>query len=60
MLASVIAFAKSFKVDRKAVTALEYGLIAGVLGVAIIAAFTGLGTQLKTEFTTIEKSMTGN
>ncbi len=59
MLASLLALATSFKIDRKAVTALEYGLIAGVLGVAIIAAFTGLGTQLKTEFTAIEASMGG-
>jgi pilus assembly protein Flp/PilA len=36
--------------DRKGVTAVEYGLIAGLIAVAIIAAITLLGTNLSNLF----------
>jgi pilus assembly protein Flp/PilA len=38
------------KTDRRAVTALEYGVIAGVLAVVVVTAFTTLGTGLNTAF----------
>jgi pilus assembly protein Flp/PilA len=38
----------ALKTDRRAVTALEYGLIAAVLGAVIVTAFTSLGTGLTT------------
>ena len=41
------------KVDRRAVTALEYGLIAALIAVVIIGALTTLGTKLTATFTTI-------
>jgi pilus assembly protein Flp/PilA len=41
------------KTDRRAVTALEYGVITGVLAVVVVAAFTTLGTGLNNAFTTI-------
>jgi pilus assembly protein Flp/PilA len=41
------------KADRRAVTALEYGVIAGILAVVVVTAFTTLGTGLNTAFTTI-------
>lgn len=41
------------KTDRRAVTALEYGLIAGLVAVVIIGAVTSLGTSLSTKFSTI-------
>ena len=41
------------KSDRRAVTALEYGLIAGVLAVVVVAAFNTLGGGLNTAFQTI-------
>jgi Flp pilus assembly pilin Flp len=34
--------------DRRAVTALEYGIIAGVLGVVLIAIYKTFGTSLST------------
>ena len=40
----------ALKNDRKAVTALEYGIIAGVLGLALIAIFTSFGGTLSTLF----------
>lgn len=41
------------KNDKRGVTALEYGLIAGVLGVGIAAGFGILSTGLSTAFTNI-------
>jgi pilus assembly protein Flp/PilA len=41
------------KVDRRAVTALEYGVIAGVMAVVLVTAFTTLGTKLTGVFNTI-------
>jgi len=38
------------KVDRRAVTALEYGVIAGVLAVVVVTAFQTLGTGLNSAF----------
>ena len=50
-------FAQTFAGDRKGVTAIEYGLIAGLIAVAIIAAVTLLGTDLKGLFTNIGTSV---
>ena len=47
------------KVDRRAVTALEYGLIAALIAVAIIGGVTALGTKLNATFTTISKDLLG-
>ena len=41
------------KTDRRAVTALEYGVIAGVLAVVVVTAFTTLGGGLNAAFTNI-------
>jgi pilus assembly protein Flp/PilA len=41
------------KIDRRAVTALEYGLIAALIAVVIIGAVTTVGKNLTTTFTTI-------
>ena len=39
--------------DESAATAIEYGLIATGIAVAVIPVITGLGTKLKTTFSTI-------
>jgi pilus assembly protein Flp/PilA len=39
--------------DDDGVTAIEYGLIAALIAVVIIAAVTIIGTQLRTTFTKI-------
>ncbi len=44
--------------DRRAVTALEYGLIAGVLVAVILAGFTVLGDQLSERFTDVASDLT--
>ena len=42
-----------FVKDESGATAIEYGLIAAGISVAIIAAVKGLGTQLTNTFTTV-------
>ena len=41
------------KRDTRGVTALEYGLIAAVMGALIVTAFTSFGTSMGTAFTSI-------
>lgn len=47
------------KTDRRAVTALEYGLIAALIAGVIITAVATLGTNISTLFTTLGTEMTG-
>jgi len=44
---------KALAHDERGVTALEYGLIAGLVAVVIVASVTALGSKLSTTFTTI-------
>ena len=41
---------KKFLVDESGATAIEYGLIAAGIALAIIAAVNGLGSNLNTKF----------
>ncbi len=41
------------KSDTRAVTAMEYGMIAALIAVVIVAAVTTIGTKLNTAFTSI-------
>lgn len=43
--------------DRRAATAIEYGLIAALIAVAAIAAMQGLGNKLKTTFNNVSSNM---
>jgi len=47
----------SFLRDEKGATAIEYGLIAAGISVAIIAVVNGLGTQLNTTFSSISTQL---
>ena len=50
-LVSLVAFAQDrLKRDEKGATAVEYGLMVGLIAVVIIAAVTLLGTDLKALF----------
>jgi pilus assembly protein Flp/PilA len=49
-------FAK-FLADETGATAIEYGLIAAGISLAIIAVVNGLGTKLNTKFTSINSSL---
>jgi len=46
-----------FVKDESGATAIEYGLIAAGLSLAIIAVVNGLGTSLNTKFTSISSSL---
>jgi pilus assembly protein Flp/PilA len=46
-----------FVKDESGATAIEYGLIAAGISLAIIAAVNGLGTNLNNKFTTINGSL---
>ena len=48
---------KRFVTDQSGATAIEYGLIAAGISVAIIAVVNSLGSQLKTTFTTISSQL---
>ncbi len=43
--------------DRRAVTALEYGLIAGVIVATVAAGFTVLGGDLANKFNTMANNL---
>jgi pilus assembly protein Flp/PilA len=53
MKALVIGFWR----DEAGATAIEYGLIAAGISLAIIAAVNGLGTSLNDKFTSINSSL---
>jgi pilus assembly protein Flp/PilA len=46
-----------FLADESGATAIEYGLIAAGISLAIIAAVNGLGTTLNTSYTTLNTSL---
>jgi len=46
-----------FITDESGVTAIEYGLIAALISVVIIASVTLVGTNLKEVFTTISTAL---
>jgi len=48
---------KRFAKDESGATAIEYGLIAAGISVAIIAVVQGLGTSLNTTFTSVSNAL---
>jgi len=49
----MVQMLKRFGKDTSGATAIEYGLIAALIAVAIIGAATTVGTNLGTTFTTV-------
>jgi pilus assembly protein Flp/PilA len=49
-MTTIINIIKSAAADRRGVTAMEYGLIAGVLAVGLATAFTALSGKLTNAF----------
>ncbi len=47
-----------FAKDESGATAIEYGLIASLIAVVCITAFTALGTKLSTKFNSISNNLT--
>jgi pilus assembly protein Flp/PilA len=50
-------FMTRFAKDESGATAIEYGLIAAGISLAIIAVVNGLGTNLNEKFTSINNSL---
>ena len=48
---------RHFRNDRRGVTALEYGLIAGLVAVVIVSSVTALGNKLSTVFAQITAAL---
>jgi len=46
-----------FFADESGATAIEYGLIAAGIAVAIIATVAGLGSKLNTTFTSVQNAL---
>jgi pilus assembly protein Flp/PilA len=53
----MITLVRKFWADETGATAIEYGLIAAGIALAIIAAVNGLGSKLNTKFTSINSSL---
>ena len=51
---------KRFLTDQSGATAIEYGLIAGLISVAIVAGARGSGTLIADNFNTAADAMTSN
>ncbi len=48
---------RKFLQDEDGATAIEYGLIAALIAVAVIAAIQAVGTELSTTFSEIESGL---
>jgi pilus assembly protein Flp/PilA len=48
---------RAFAADETGATAIEYGLIAAGIALAIIAAVNGMGARLNTKFVSINSSL---
>jgi pilus assembly protein Flp/PilA len=57
MITKIMAFIQAYKSDIKGATAIEYGLIAGGISLAIVAAVFAFGGSLQSLFSTIADAM---
>jgi pilus assembly protein Flp/PilA len=53
-------FLKKLGSDKSGATAIEYGLIAALVALAIVAGATALGTSLNTAFNNISTTLSNN
>jgi pilus assembly protein Flp/PilA len=52
-MSNFMSAVKTFAADENGVTAIEYGLLAALVGLAIVAGATALGGNITTAFTQI-------
>jgi pilus assembly protein Flp/PilA len=57
MLSTIVSTVALLRADKKGVTALEYGLIASLIAVAIITAVTAVGTGLNGTFAAVSAKL---
>ena len=55
----IMNFIKNFIAEEDGVTAIEYGLIAALIAVAIVGVVKTVGTDLGAVFTSVSKNLTG-
>lgn len=56
----MLKFMKKFRRDEEGATAIEYGLIAALVAIALITALNGLGTSLDGMFTGVSETLDAN
>ncbi|MBO6505081.1 MAG: Flp family type IVb pilin [Kordiimonadaceae bacterium] len=56
----MLKFMKKFRRDEEGATAIEYGLIAALVAIALITALNGLGTSLDGMFTGVSDTLDAN
>jgi len=56
-MSRIINFAQQFWADEDGATAIEYGLLAALIAVVIIAGVTGIGSNLENTFLKIADCM---
>jgi len=56
-IATMVRVFRNFLADESGATAIEYGLIAAGIALAIIATVNGLGAKLNSKFTSINSSL---
>ncbi len=57
MLTRIVQKALLLKTDRRAVTAIEYALIAALIAVVIIGAVSSLGTNISNTFNSVSTEL---
>jgi pilus assembly protein Flp/PilA len=57
MLANYVRTALALKMDKRAVTAIEYGLIAALIAVVIIVAVTSVGSNMSSTFNKVASEL---
>jgi len=55
---TISKFLRKVRIDRRGVTALEYGLIAAVMGALVVTAVSTLGGSMNTAFSNIGSVLT--
>jgi pilus assembly protein Flp/PilA len=51
---------KNFSKDESGASAVEYGLLVGLIAVFLIAAITTLGTSISAQFTSVAATIAGS
>ena len=59
MIQDICAHLRQLYENDQGATAIEYGLLAALLGTALITAMNGMGTQLKGTFNNTSSAMSG-
>ena len=58
-MSKIVSAVKAFVADENGVTAIEYGLLAALVGVAIVVAVKAMGTEISATFDTVVNALKG-